>query len=333
MKAQGYILKQKGVVKCLVCPHECIIHEGRTGICQVRKNIDGELNALTYRKYSGISFDPVEKKPLYHFFPGREILSVGSVGCNMKCMWCQNCEISQARPDQSVRLTEFLPEELLRIARDRITNIGIAFTYNEPLINIESNLEVADLFKSNNLSTVMVTNGYFSEISLSGYLKVIDAFNIDIKAFREETYKRFTGSTLEPVLKSIKEIKDKGKHVELTYLIVPGVNDDFESFSKLCQWIKSNTGEETVLHISRYFPRYQMKADPTSEETLLQFARKASEHLKYVYAGNIQLGEYTHTLCPGCKTKIITRYGYMVRVHEHAECGNCPECGMKIFIS
>lgn len=320
-------------VQCQVCPHECIIQNGKSGICRIRKNVEGELIADTYRKYSAISFDPIEKKPLYHFFPGKDILSVGSIGCNLTCKWCQNCEISQAGTNDPINLTEFSPEDLLRIAKDRPANIGIAFTYNEPLINVETNLETARLFKKSNFQTVLVTNGFFSQNILAEYLKVIDAFNVDIKAFDDNTYRKYTSATLQPVLEGMKEIKLKRKHLELTYLVVPEVNDDLKQFCKLCSWIAQNIGDETVLHISRYYPRFKMNQNPTPEQVIIDFADVAEDYLKYVYVGNIQLKSYNHTKCPDCQIDIVNRYGYMIRVHETAKDGNCPKCKRKIFIS
>lgn len=333
MIASFYETLEEQKVKCCVCPHECIILEGKTGICKVRKNINGQLQPFTFRKYAAVSFDPIEKKPLYHFYPGKDILSIGTIGCNLSCKWCQNCEISQSGIDDSVNLTGFTPEDLLRIASDRPNNIGIAFTYNEPLINVESNLETAFLFKKNDLQTVMVTNGYFSEKVLSEYLKVIDAFNVDIKAFSDKTYKQYTSASLLPILENIKSIKSAGKHLELTFLVVPGVNDNAKLFSDLCQWISTHISEETVLHISRYFPRYKLHNDPTPENIIIEFANIAEDYLKYVYAGNIQLRNFNHTKCPECQGVIVNRQGYLVQIELLAKNGFCPKCNKKIFIS
>ncbi len=333
MVAQFYETLKDKTVRCLACPHECVLREGKTGICKVRKNKEGELLALTYRKYAAVSFDPIEKKPLYHFYPGKEILSIGSVGCNMNCKWCQNSEISQVGPGGNVRLTGFSPDDLLRIATSRNDNIGIAFTYNEPSINVESNLEIAKLFKANDQNTVMVTNGYFSKTVLNEYLKVIDAFNVDIKAFNEKIYKRYTSASLTPVLENIATIKRNNKHLELTYLIVPQVNDDYKEFSSFCSWISKNIGDDSILHISRYFPRYKMMEEPTSGEILKDFAYIAADCLKYVYVGNIPLQGFIHTKCPDCQVDIINRYGYLTRINKQAKDGKCPYCRRKIFIS
>jgi pyruvate formate lyase activating enzyme len=333
MIASFYEPLENKAVKCLVCPHVCIIPEGKTGTCKVRKNFNGKLHACTYRKYAAVSFDPIEKKPLYHFYPGKEILSVGSVGCNLFCKWCQNCEISQSGINDSINLTEFKPEDLLRIANDRPGNIGIAFTYNEPLINIESNIETAKLFKDNNLQTVMVSNGYFSDSVLSEYLNVIDAFNIDIKAFDNHTYKQFTNASLLPVLENVKAIKSAGKHLELTFLVVPEVNDNTKLFSDFCKWIAKHISEDSILHISRYFPRHKMHLEPTQEKVMIEFVDIAEEYLNYVYAGNILLRNFNHTKCPDCKDVIINRHGYMIQINNLAKNGFCPECNKKIFIS
>ncbi|MBN1118378.1 MAG: AmmeMemoRadiSam system radical SAM enzyme [Bacteroidales bacterium] len=333
MIARYFHILDNKKIKCTLCPKNCVIPTGKTGSCKVRKNIDGELIAETYRQYTSLAFDPIEKKPLYHFFPGKEILSLGSLGCNMHCQWCQNCEISQSDVKSYFSgLTSFSPERILEIALQNPKNIGLAFTYNEPTIAIESNLELAALFYASNLKNVLITNGYISSEALKEYLKYIHAFNVDVKAFRNEIYLKYTGAKLSNVLMSIEQIAASGKHLELTYLVVPGINDDLEQFTDFIEWVKIVAGENTVLHISKYFPRYKMKLAPTKEATLRLLANKASEKLNHVFVGNVLMNEFSNTVCPVCGDTIIRRVGYSVYIDKTIADGCCNNCGAKIFV-
>ncbi len=329
-----YFTNEKGSdVRCTLCPHNCLIKEGKSGVCRIRINKGGKLIAESYRKCSAVSFDPIEKKPLYHFYPGKSILSIGSVGCNMHCYWCQNCDISQVGVQETNRLTEFTPQDLLRVAQSRSDNIGIAFTYNEPLIHIESYMEVASLFSENGFKNVVVSNGYISQEALKEYLNVIDAFNIDVKGFDEKKYRHYTGGGLKEVLTNLKRINNAGKHLEITYLVVTGVNDSEIEFRDFIEWVKTNLGRNTVVHLSRYFPRHKFDAEPTSLDKLIELAKIASEKLFFTYVGNIYSKEYKNTTCPVCNRRLITRLGYMVNIDRKIINGKCPECGAKVYIS
>jgi pyruvate formate lyase activating enzyme len=330
--ATSYFEKLSGKnVVCHLCPRECELKRGATGYCRVRTNIDGELVNEAQRLFSGIGFDPVEKKPLYHFYPGKAILSVGGIGCNMHCQWCQNCEISQAGISGSERLASYTPQQLLDLATRNDQNIGIAFTYNEPTINFETYIEIAELFKRNNYKCVLVTNGYISKEPLAEYLKYIDAFNVDVKAFDADIHKRYTGARLEPILENLETILHSGKHLELTYLIVPGVNSDIAVFCEFIEWVASHLGAIVPLHISRYFPRYKFTAEATPESVLEEFCLAARKKLDYVYAGNTHLSDFENTICPTCKTLIVKRRGFYSQIEEQSTNGNCSVCGTKIF--
>jgi pyruvate formate lyase activating enzyme len=319
-------------VRCLLCPRYCELKNGDTGYCRVRKNVDGNLKAETYRMFTSVSFDPIEKKPLYHFYPGRTILSVGSVGCNMHCMWCQNFEISQTGIKESARLVSYSPEHLLELAGSDPQNIGIAFTYNEPTINFETVIGTAGLFKLNGYKNVLVTNGYVSAGPLAEYIKYINAFNVDVKAFDKHIHLKYTGAKLEPVLENLIAIKKSGRHLELTCLIVPGVNDDKNKFNEFLDWVCNNLGNNVPLHLSRYFPRYKFTSSATPEPVLEEFCETASAKIKYVYAGNMHSNYFENTLCPECQTVIIRRMGYNSQVLELAKEGKCCVCGTKIFV-
>lgn len=319
-------------VKCLLCPRNCIIKNGETGNCRIRRNIGGSLTAEAYNLFSSVSFDPIEKKPLYHYFPGRTILSVGSVGCNLHCQWCQNCEISQSGVMEYDRLISYTPEKLLELAKRDSQNIGIAYTYNEPTINFESNIEIAELFKKNELKNVLVTNGYISREPLAEYLEYIDAFNIDIKAFDNDIHIKYTGAKLKPVLDNSITIKESGKHLELTCLIVPGVSDNNDKFEKLVGWISTELGRNIPLHISRYFPRYRYSAGATPESKLEEFCTIAASKLDFVYAGNMHSAIFENTICPVCKATVIRRKGYYAQILADKYDGKCTVCGAKIFV-
>lgn len=331
MKAQLYNKLKDNDVQCTLCPHNCIIRDGRRGICRVRLNRGGELFAETYQKYSAINFDPIEKKPLYHFHPGKEILSIGSVGCNMNCRWCQNCEISQSGVEEGRELIELTPSKLIQMALQKPGNIGLAFTYNEPSISYESVIEVAHQSKKAGLLNVMVSNGYFGREAQEKFINVIDAFNIDIKAFDENVSIKYTNSRLKPVLDNIRQIVKRGNHLELTYLLVPGVNDDFRKFSEFINWLKDNTGADTVLHLSRYFPRYKMNASATPVFMLEEYLELATKKLYHVYAGNYLSPKHNNTYCPSCSLVIIKRTGYNVNLIGADATGHCNGCNKLIF--
>jgi pyruvate formate lyase activating enzyme len=278
---------EESKVECLLCPHNCVLKEGKAGICRVRRNVSGELVSENYGKLSALHIDPIEKKPLYHFYPGSKIFSVGSVGCNLKCNFCQNCDISQTGVSDFPWLKDFSAEELVNKAAGISENIGIAFTYNEPTVFFEFMLDSAKLSRQKGLKNVVVSNGFINEIPLNELLPWIDAINIDLKAFTDDFYKKQTQSQLEPVKQALKIIRKSGKHLELTNLVIPGLNDDEIIFKSMVDWIAQELGKDTILHISRYFPRYKSQIPLTSESTLKSLFKIAKEKLRYVYLGNV----------------------------------------------
>jgi pyruvate formate lyase activating enzyme len=317
---------------CLLCPRKCIISSGEAGFCRIRINREGKIINEAYRLYSGVSFDPIEKKPLYHYYPGSTILSVGSVGCNMHCQWCQNCEISQTGITGSRELLKLSPNDLLKMAFRDSRNIGIAYTYNEPTINFETIIEVGPLFRQEGLKNVFVTNAFISDAVLMEYLKFADAFNVDVKVFDKKTHIKFTGATLEPILSNLIAIKTAGCHLELTYLLIPEVNDDVESFKEFINWINIKLGLDTVFHISRYFPRYNFSNPPTSHDLLEKFYAIAHEKLNFVYIGNYLMHESENTYCPACGELLIIRRGYSTEIIKGYNAGICTKCDSKVFV-
>jgi pyruvate formate lyase activating enzyme len=273
-------------VLCGICPHGCGIEEGHTGFCGARGNIDGNITAVNYGRITSIALDPIEKKPLHRFLPGSTILSVGSFGCNLRCPFCQNCDISMA-DSKAAETYDMTPEQLVdkALALRPKGNIGIAYTYNEPLIGYEFVYDCAGLAHKNGLKNVLVTNGYICEKPLREILPFIDAMNIDLKGFTEAFYKKLSGD-LETVKRSI-ALSAKSSHVEVTTLVIPGENDSADEMAALSGWL-ATISPDIPLHLSRFFPRFKYKdKSPTPPETLYTLREIALQHLKYVYLGNI----------------------------------------------
>ncbi len=316
-------------VICKLCPHNCKLSEKQIGICGVRENIDGKLYSLVYGKAAGgLSIDPIEKKPLFHFLPGSLALSFGTVGCNMKCKHCQNYFTSQAKPFGEVISREKNPQEIVNIAKEQACQ-EIAYTYNEPVIFYEYMIETAKLAKKAGIKNIMVSNGYINEEPLIELCKYLDGINIDLKSMSDLFYKRITGSKLDPVLKSLKTIKKEGVWLEITFLIIPGENDEPEEIKKATNWIKENLGENTPLHFSAFHPDYEMQTVPVTPITSLMNAYDIAKTagLKHVYLGNVMTQKYENTYCPKCDCMLIKRMGFNIKTEgiEKNKCKNCNE--------
>jgi pyruvate formate lyase activating enzyme len=328
----GFAHKADGdKIQCTLCPRNCRLLSGETGFCHIRRNQDERIINEAYRLYSGISFDPIEKKPLYHFYPGSTILSAGTVGCNMHCQWCQNCEISQTGVKHSRSLTYLEPADLLNMAAKDAKNIGIAYTYNEPTINFESIIETGPLFRNAGYKNVFVTNGYISQEALKEYLQFADAFNVDIKSFNQKIHVKFTGAALKPVLDTCISIRKADCHLELTYLIIPGVNDGIADFSLFLKWVSSELGTSTILHLSRYFPRYKFTSPTTSVQLMQEFYSHAREQFFFTYPGNLIIPGTEDTFCPSCGELLIKRSGYSAVTADGVKDGKCRKCSLKVF--
>jgi len=281
-EALYYEKLDKKRVHCHLCPNECVIPDAAHGACHVRVNKNGTLYTEVYGKTTGIALDPIEKKPLYHYHPGENILSLGTKGCNLHCDFCQNWHISQELDAPTQDITS---AEIVEKAKSR-GSFGIAYTYNEPFIWYEFVLDTAKLARLNNLENVLVTNGYVNMEPLEGMLPFIDAMNIDLKSFNEDFYTKVCKGRLKPVLNVIKR-SARSCHIELTTLLIPTLNDSESEIRNLTAWIYDNLGPDTPLHFSRYFPCYKMSLPPTSVETLKTAERIAKEKLKHVYIGNV----------------------------------------------
>ncbi|MDI6885107.1 MAG: AmmeMemoRadiSam system radical SAM enzyme [archaeon] len=316
-------------VRCTICAHQCSIAEDGYGVCRTRQNREGKLYTLIYGAVSSAHVDPIEKKPLYHFFPGSLVFSLGTVSCNFRCKHCQNWSISTAEVGE-VHVMELPPEEAVRRAK-RSRCEGIAWTYNEPTIWFEYTYDSAKLAKRAGLYTVYVTNGYMSEEALTEIAPFLDAANVDVKAFSDSFYRKISGARLEPVLETCKRMLEKKIHIELTYLIIPGYNDSEEKLKKFSDWVV-DVNASIPVHFSRFYPMHLMlDMPPTSVETLEQAHDIAKEAgIEYVYLGNVPGHEYENTFCPECGKVLIERTGYHVskRISKPA----CPDCGRSINI-
>jgi pyruvate formate lyase activating enzyme len=293
--------------------------------------VDGRLISENYGQICSQRIDPIEKKPLYHFYPGRSILSIGSVGCNLHCRFCQNWEISQSGVEDSFQLKKTTAEEIVEKALQNNDNIGIAYTYNEPTIWFEFMLDTAKLAHSIGLKNVMVTNGFINPEPLAELIPFMDAFSVDLKAFTNDFYKDLTSARIEPVKAAIKQIKSRGKHLEITNLVITNRNDGLDDFVKMVDWIAEETGKDTVLHISKYFPTYKMMEVATPDNTLIDLYSIAKHKLNYVYLGNMRSGEGQSTYCPTCKFLVIERAGYNVQIRGLNAKGHCENCGIKVI--
>jgi pyruvate formate lyase activating enzyme len=321
--------KSESKAECLLCPHYCKIAPGKSGICGVRKNTGGEIKLQTYGILSGYSLDPVEKKPLYHFFPGYNILSVGSYGCNMRCDFCQNYHISQNIPERFTM--EVTPEKLVSDAKSSERNIGLAFTYNEPIIWFEFIRDTAIAAREAGLYTVMVSNGFVNPAPLEEIISFIDGFNIDLKAFNGKFYRNLTGADIEPVKEGLKQIYKSGKHLEITTLIIPDQNDDENEMADESEWIARELGKNVPLHLSRYFPVFKRKDPATLHETIEKLAQIASKNLDNVYIGNTFSEAGQNTLCPKCGVTVTIRSGYKTKIQNLDDQGRCTACGNVIY--
>ncbi len=311
-------------IRCQLCPQFCLIKVGHLGLCQTRKNVNQQLMAINYGEITSIALDPIEKKPLYHYKPGSNILSVGTYGCNMKCGFCQNHSISQNKAE-----SRYIPiNELLKILDSVENNIGIAFTYNEPFMWYEYIYDICSKIKEKNKeqSIVMVTNGYINPEPLKKIISYIDGFNIDLKAFNPSFYHKICKADLKPVLKTI-EIAQKECHVEVTTLMITDENDSIDEIESIAQFL-SNLNRDIPLHLTRYYPNYKMKNPPTDIQKMILAKEKAKQHLNYVYLGNIP-NEDTDTYCPSCGKQIIDRqFHTKVKLNKN----KCIHCGKDISI-
>ena len=317
-------------VQCLTCAHQCVIVLGKRGLCSVRENREGKLVTLVYGKVVALHVDPIEKKPLFHFLPGAPAMSVATVGCNMRCLNCQNADISQMPKDlNQIQGEDRSPEDLVEATVQKQCQI-IAYTYTEPAVFWDYAFDTARLAHTKKIKNVFVTNGYLSKESLEEISPFLDGANVDLKAFRDATYKSVCGAHLQPVLDTIQRMKELRIWVEVTTLLIPGLNDSEDELKEIAQFIR-DIDPAIPWHISRFYPTYRMTEYPPTSVESIQKARNIGIEagLRYVYPGNIPGDESESTFCYQCKTKLIHRRGYQI-VENQLSGGKCPECGTGI---
>lgn len=317
------------IVKCHLCPHECKLHDGQNGICHARINRQGTLYTIAYGNPCSLVIDPIEKKPLFHFYPGSKIFSLAVAGCNFRCLNCQNFEISQNFPD-AMQQYVLMPDEIVKQAlRNHVSSI--AFTYTEPTIFYEYMYDIAKLAHQKGIKTVMISNGYINRQPLLDLCPFLDAANIDLKCFDEMAHLKLTGGHLQPVLNTLKTLQEQGVWLEITNLLIPDISDKPEIIQGMCEWLVNNGFSGTPLHFSRFFPMYKLaQSRPTPEYSLL-LARDVAEAagMKFVYIGNIPGLNGENTFCPHCKHLLVERLGYAVKQNA-IQNGSCKYCGKSV---
>ncbi|MCE7740841.1 MAG: AmmeMemoRadiSam system radical SAM enzyme [Candidatus Heimdallarchaeota archaeon] len=327
-EAEYYERREGKDVQCLLCPRKCIIKSEDLSDCKARKNIDGKLYALGYNRFTSVHADPIEKKPVYHFKPGTNSMSFGAAGCNLHCAHCQNWSISQISAESNNLIT-VTPQNAMDIIRKNNCDT-IAYTYNEPLINFEWIKDTGKLAHQNGYANILVSNGLINAKPLQELLPIIDAANIDIKAFTEDFYKDVTGFPgLKHIKKNVVTMLQEGIHIELTMLLIPTLNDSPEEIEAFANWVKETLNSKVPIHFSRFYPHYKMQhLPPTPVETVLN-AKKIAEKvgLRYVYTGNLPYSEINTTTCQNCGSTLVERVNYTVKIIELGIDGNCRKCG------
>lgn len=318
------------IVQCYLCPKYCTLKLGERGNCRARINKNGKLYSLVYASPVSVAVDPIEKKPLFHFLPGSYAYSVGTAGCNLRCLFCQNWQTSQALPESVPSI--YLPPQQLADTAARERCQSVAYTYNEPNVFYEYVYDTAPLARKKGLKNVIVTNGYINKNPVKELYKFIDAANVDLKGFTEDFYKKICFADLKHVLDTLKLIKKMGVWVEITNLIIPTMNDNMENIEEMCKWIKRHMGKDCPLHFSRFFPCYQMlNLPPTPFSTLKKAYDTAKETgLKYVYIGNVGEEQHSDTYCPKCNEILINRSGFFQTREVKIKNGRCFNCKEKI---
>jgi pyruvate formate lyase activating enzyme len=324
-----------GVVRCNVCPRRCRVSPGKSGVCRARVNRDGRLYAITYAKVCSVAADPIEKKPLYHFFPGTMVLSLGSIGCNFACRHCQNWQIAHADPAEATRDLRDLPIRNLAVLAANNDCQGVAWTYNEPTIWLEYILDGAQAAHENGLYTAMVTNGYITEEALALLAPHIDAYRVDVKGFSDAQYKELCRvPDMAAVLKSAETAKrEYGCHVEIVTNVIPTFNDDDDTLRGIASWIAGSLGVETPWHVTRFMPYLEFAHLPSTPIATLEHAAALGDEagLQFVYVGNVPGHQGENTVCPNCRRVLVRRTGYAVE--DVALRGTfCAMCGQNVNV-
>ena len=322
---------EDGRIQCDICPRDCKMHEGQRGSCFVRGVADGQLVLTTYGRSSGFCIDPIEKKPLNHFYPGSSVFSFGTAGCNLACKFCQNWDISKSR--EMDRLMDSATPEAIAQAAKRYGSKSVAFTYNDPVVFFEYALDAADACHESGIQTVAVTAGYIHDAPRREFYAKMDAANIDLKGFTDSFYVKLCGAHLQNILDTLAYVHhDTDCWLEITTLLIPGHNDSTEEITALTQWVAKELGADVPLHFSAFHPDWKMAdAPPTPPETLVRARKIALDNgLHYVYTGNVHNLEGDTTFCPSCHAKLIERDWYEINAYHLTEQGSCPKCDTAI---
>jgi pyruvate formate lyase activating enzyme len=329
VEAKYYKKLEGGGIECGICPRHCRVTDLERGYCGTRENRADTYYTLIYGLPCALNIDPIEKKPLYHYYPGTKALSLATAGCNVNCKFCQNWEISQSRPEQTDNL-DISPKAMIDIAEKRKVP-HIAYTYSEPVIFYEYMSDIARLGHEKGVKSVMITGGYIEKEPLAELMPHLDAIKVDLKSIREDYYRDIVGGELKPVLDALIQIREAGMWLELVYLVVPTLNDTEAEFTELAGWIKTYLGPDVPLHFSRFYPQYLLKNLPPTPTKTLEKAHEIckAEGLNYVYLGNLPGHRAESTYCPGCGQVLIERRGY--RIYRYELDGNrCKNCNREI---
>ncbi len=327
---EGYHYTKLGNnVQCNICPNRCILEENERSVCRGRVNKNGKLYTLNYGNPCAVHVDPIEKKPLFHFLPGTGAFSVATAGCNFRCLNCQNWQISQSKPED-VETTELFPEDVINTAMTNRCN-SIAYTYSEPTTFYEYMYDTSKLAREQGLKNLWITNGYMNREPLIDFSQYLDAANVDLKGFRENTYNTLNSGRLQPVLDTLKTLEERGVWFEITNLIVPTYTDDMRMIREMCTWIMNNLGPDHPIHFSRFHPQYKLKSLPSTPVETMERAKRVAEEagIKFVYIGNVPGHQAENTYCPACGEIIIERSGYRIG-DLNIENGACKFCGERI---
>lgn len=317
-------------VQCTLCPLFCVIPDGEAGVCRVRINRDRKLYTMVYGQPSSVAFHPLEQAPIFHAFPGSQCLGIATAGCNLRCKYCQNWQISQFTTEETDNY-DMPPDRVVRLAREKKCK-AIIFSYTEPIIFYEYAMDTAKAAREKGFKTILVTAGYVDVEPLKNLCEYMDVIRIDLKSFREKFYKNVVGGTLQPVLKAIKAVHEQGTWLEIVDPLIPGFNDDSEEIRDMSNWILDNVGPDVPLHFLKFFPAYKMRNfPPTPEETLSRCRQVAMDAgLNYVYVGNLPGHEGENTYCPRCKKRLVKRVGYLGISENHIIDSKCRFCDLPI---
>jgi pyruvate formate lyase activating enzyme len=333
MRALLYEALEAQEVRCNLCNHRCVIPAGRRGICQVRQNEGGELRSLVYGRLIARHIDPIEKKPMFHLLPGSRSYSIATVGCNFRCLFCQNADIAQMPRDRDglVMGSPCTPQAVVADALKHQCQ-SIAYTYTEPTVFFEFALDTAKLARAHGLKNVFVTNGYMTPEAVDLAASYLDGANVDLKAFSDEFYKHQCKARIEPVKATLRNMKQAGILVEVTTLLIPGLNDAPEALEALAAFLVNDLGPETPWHISRFHPTYRLTDRPATPVATLRRARQIGVNagLRYVYMGNVPGEDGESTTCHKCGTQLIERWGFTIRCNAVVD-GKCPECAEPVY--